>query len=168
MGLIHVMLAKLKGARNIIVSDLLDRRLKIAKKLGATHVISSKKSNFVQQVRKTTQYKGVNKAFLTVGATGIVEKLLEVVLLKGRVSIFADGPKGFSSNINLNLIHYNEITINGIQNAIFSQFKKGLKLVASGNLNVKRLITHKFPLQKAIEAFSLRDKLRALKVTLVP
>ena len=168
MGLMHVMLAKLRGATSIIVSDMVDTRLEIARRLGASHLINPNKMSLIDSLNELKSDYSVNKAILTIGIPGIVEQLLEVIQPQGRISLFAGGGKTYLSNIDLNKIHYKEIILTATQNATPEQFKKALRLMASGYLNIKEIISHRFPLEKAIEAFSLRDELKALKVVLTP
>jgi len=169
MGLIHVMLAKYKGASNIIVSDYVDERLKVARELGANYTINPGQEDFTLKVKELSKvFGGINKAILTVGVAGVVEQLLDIVQPQGMISLFAGGGKTFSSNIDLNKIHYKELVLTASQNATPDQFKKGIQLLSSGRFNVGKLITHKFPLEDALDAFNLRSELKALKVLLLP
>ena len=168
MGLIHVLLTKLRGAAKVIVSDPVDERLKAAEELGATDTINPKKTDLAKEISRITGNSGINKAILTIGVSGIVEQLLEIVQPQGKISLFAGGGKTYMSNIDLNKIHYKELMLTATQNATLEQYKKSLKLISSGSLDIKKIITHTFPLEGAIDAFSLRDELKALKVLLKP
>ncbi|MGQ9781862.1 MAG: alcohol dehydrogenase catalytic domain-containing protein [Nitrososphaeria archaeon] len=168
MGLIHVILTKLRGAAQVMVSDPVDERLIVAQKLGATETINPKRVDLAKAIIDCTKGTGVNKVFLTVGIPEVVEQLLEIVQSQGKISLFAGGGKTYRSNIDLNKIHYKELMLTATQNATLEHFKKGLKMIEGGSLDVRKLITHKFSLENAMEAFSLRDELKALKVLLVP
>jgi L-iditol 2-dehydrogenase len=168
MGLIHVMMSKLRGAANIIVSDLMEERLNVARELGATGTINPKKVDFAKEIGTLTDNLGINIAVLTIGVAGVVEQLLEIVQPQGKISLFAGGGKTYLSNIDLNKIHYKELTLTASQNATPDQFKKGLKMIASKNLDIKKIVTHTFTLGNAIDAFNIRDELKALKVILKP
>ncbi len=169
MGLIHVMLAKFRGASNILVSDYVDERLYVAKELGANYTINPGQEDFVERVKEFSKsFGGVNKVILTVGVAGIVEQLLDIIQPQGMISLFAGGGKTFTSNLDLNKIHYKELIVTATQNATPEQFKKAIQLLSSGNFNVKKLITHKFPLEDALDALNLRSELKALKVLLIP
>jgi L-iditol 2-dehydrogenase len=168
MGLIHVMMSKLRGAANVIVSDLVEERLEIARKLGATGTINPNKVELAEEIRRFTENSGINVAILTIGIPGVVEQLLEIVQPQGKISLFAGGGKTYTSTLDLNKIHYKELTLTASQNATPDQFKKSLKLIASKNLDIKKIITHTYPLSSAIEAFNLRGELKALKVLLKP
>jgi L-iditol 2-dehydrogenase len=168
MGLLHVMLSRLRGAANIIVSDPVDERLVKAKELGATETINPRTQKLSEAIDAQVGEAGVNKAVLTVGVPDVVEQLLEIVQPQGKISLFAGGGQTYRSSVDLNRIHYKELTLTATQNATLEHFKKGLRMVAGGSLDVNKLITHRFPLENAIEAFSLRDELKALKVLLIP
>jgi L-iditol 2-dehydrogenase len=168
MGLLHVMMSKLRGAAKVIVSDLVVERLDVAKGIGATGTINPNKADLAKEIRTLTEGSGINVAILTIGIPGVVEQLLEILQPQGKISLFAGGGKTYTSNLDLNKIHYKELTLTASQNATPDQFKKGLKMIASKNLDVKKIITHTFPLNSAIEAFNLRSELKALKVLLKP
>ena len=168
MGLIHVMMSKLKGAANIIVSDLVEERLNVARELGATGTINPKRMDLAKETGMLTENLGINIAILTIGIPGVVEQLLDIVQPQGKISLFAGGGKTYMSNIDLNKIHYKELTLTASQNATPDQFKKGLRMIASKNLDIKKIVTHTFTLSNAVEAFNIRDELKALKVILKP
>lgn len=169
MGLIHVMLSKLKGVSNILVSDYVEDRLNVAKELGANYTINPGKEDFGEKVKEFSKnFGGINKAILTVGVAGVVEQLLDIIQPQGMISLFAGGGKTFMSNLDLNKIHYKEIILTATQNATPEQFRKAIGLLSSGSLDAKRLITHKFPLENAIDALNIRSELKALKVLLIP
>jgi len=169
MGLLHVMLAKLRGSSNIIVSDFVEERLDAAKKFGANYTINPKQEDFVERAKELSKnLGGINKAVLTVGVAGVVEQLMDIVQPQGMISLFAGGGKAFTSSLDLNKIHYKELVLTATQNATPEQFKKAIHLLSSGALNVKGLITHSFPLKEALDAFNLRSELKALKVLLIP
>jgi len=167
MGLLHVMMAKLRGAANIIVSDLINERLTIAKELGATCVINPKETDFPYSISKHLNYE-IDKIILTVCIPEIIEHLLSIIRPQGKITFFAGSGKTCFSNIDLNKIHYKELTLTATQSATLEQFKKGLKLISSKRLDVKKIITCSFPLLDAEKAFTLRNELKALKVLLKP
>ncbi|MFM9942646.1 MAG: zinc-dependent alcohol dehydrogenase family protein [Hyphomicrobiaceae bacterium] len=62
VGLVAMLAAKLSGARTIVAVDMLDDKLKLAKQLGATHVVNARDATCVEQVKDLTQ-GGVDFAF---------------------------------------------------------------------------------------------------------
>ena len=73
-------------------------------------------------------------------------------------------------DINTNLIHYNELHIHGANASNKKQYLEAINLIASGKINVKKFITHKFPLEKIEEALrTLEDRTTgAIKVIIDP
>ncbi|MEM4449871.1 MAG: Zn-dependent alcohol dehydrogenase [Nitrososphaerota archaeon] len=74
VGLNIVQASRLAGAATIIAVDILDEKLEVASKLGATHLINSRKTDPVEEVKKITDGKGVDYAFEAVGITGVMEQ----------------------------------------------------------------------------------------------
>ncbi|MEM4311714.1 MAG: alcohol dehydrogenase catalytic domain-containing protein [Nitrososphaerales archaeon] len=167
MGLMHLILAKVRGASKIVVSDLLEDRLKLAKELGADFVINPREKDLVKEIKDLTGI-GIDKAVVTVGSAEAVEQAINCVRSQGILNLFAGGGKEYTLNLDLNKIHYKEITLTGTQNATFDQYKRSLELVSSGRIKLKSLITHEFPLEEYYKAFDLKSELKALKVILKP
>jgi L-iditol 2-dehydrogenase len=87
------------------------------------------------------------------------------------VSYFAGIPKDEPYvALNTNIIHYGELHVHGANSSNRRQYVEALDLIASGKVDVKKFITHKFPLEKVEEALrTLEDRsLDAIKVVIDP
>ncbi len=74
VGLNIIQASRIAGAATIIAVDVLDDKLELASRLGATHIVNSKKSDPVDEVKKITGGLGVDYAFEAVGITGVMEQ----------------------------------------------------------------------------------------------
>lgn len=74
VGLNIVQASRIAGAATIIAVDVLNEKLEVASKLGATHLINSRMTDPVEEVKKITDGKGVDYAFEAVGITGVMEQ----------------------------------------------------------------------------------------------
>jgi len=70
--------------------------------------------------------------------------------------------------MNTNLIHYKQITVLGTSMQTPYEFKRTLDLLASGILDVKPLITHRYALEDGTKAFQTAMKAEGLKVVINP
>ena len=168
IGLIHLQLARIAGARAVVVSDPSDTRRASATALGAQVVVDPTSQDLPAIVRDLTGGEGADVAVLCIGRPELVNDSLTLVRKRGRVSIFAGLAGEGWSNIAANLIHYREITIVGASNSGRASFARAVRLIESGAIDTKSLITHTFPLSKAIEAIEFVAAGEGIKVAVVP
>ncbi len=168
MGLMLMFVAKASGAGKVIQSEIDEKRLNIAKMMGADAIIHSGREDLVERVKEETDGLGVDAVVVTIGLTSVIEESIKTARKKGRINLFAGSPPDSVVQIDPNSIHYRMITLTASQNAILPQFKRGLALMASGRVDLKPLITHKFPLRDARSAFEKRVSHEALKPEIIP
>jgi len=82
------------------------------------------------------------------------EQSLELVARQGRINFFGGLPKGQDLiNFKSNIIHYKHITLTGTTGQSILQYRKAIEMIASKNINVKKLISARFSLEEAEKAF---------------
>ena len=79
VGLSAVMAAKIAGCSKIIVVDLVDARLELAKEMGATHVLNGKACDVPATIMEITNGLGVNYGLEAVGVPVLVQQMLQVL-----------------------------------------------------------------------------------------
>ncbi|MCF2706084.1 zinc-dependent dehydrogenase [Arcanobacterium haemolyticum] len=168
IGMLHTQVNKLYGASQIIVSDLSESRLAMAKKLGATHTVNAGEANLKEFVFDHTEGRGADVAVLCIGANALVQQGFEVVRKRGHVNAFAGFPKGGSSSIDPNLIHYRELEVTGASNANRASQEKALRLIGEGKIDVKALHTDTYKLDDVVEAIEYAASGKGVKVAVVP
>ena len=150
----------------IIMIDLDDNRLNVAKTFGATHIINSKNENAVEKVMKLTDGKGVDAAIEAVGVPETFELCQEIVNTGGHIANV--GVHGKSTILHLETLWSKNITIT---TGLVDTFSTPMlfKNVQSGKLEPKKLITHHFKLEQIIQAydtFEHASEEKALKIIL--
>jgi len=172
IGMLHTEYAKQKGARVILVNRSAPR-LMIAKKIGlpADHFVNAEEYNPVERVKELTDGFGADVVICAASSKEVQRIALEMAAVDADISFFAGVPKDDPYvNLDANLIHYNELHIHGANASNRSQYLEAVDLIASGRVNVKKFITHKFPLEKIEEAIrTLEDRSTgAIKVIIDP
>jgi len=163
-GLIHVALSKMYGASKIFVSDFFDRRLSVAKRMGADSAINPERDDFVEAVKTETD-EGVDIAIVTAPSIEAYKSALNVCRKGGKLCVFAPTAPGSSLQISPKELFFSEIKIIPSYSTSHLETKAALQLIASGKLDVKPLITHRFKLTEAQEAFrTARESKDSLKV----
>lgn len=166
IGQLHVMLAKLRGALRIIVSDPNQARRDAALRLGADVAIDPRSEDVAVRVRNETGGRGVNVVLCAIGVPALARQATDLVAHGGRISLFAGFSNDETSEMDINAIHYNEITVTGAFGLSRRNFDAAFDMVASGRLNVAPLITDTFPLDEVSRAFEVAESGSAIKVAI--
>ena len=167
IGLLHVQLARLQGAR-VIATDLIAERLEMATKVGAHEVVDAGRTDAVEQVRELTGRRGADAVIVATGAEAAMKQGLQMVALQGNVNLFAGSYPPPQLSLDPNLIHYQELTLTGSHHFTPFTFQRALKLLEHGLVQVKPLITHRLPLEQTQEGFDIVAGQRGLKVVIFP
>jgi L-iditol 2-dehydrogenase len=169
IGLLQLQLSKMKGAR-VIMCDLIEKRLELAKQLGADAVINVKETDLVEEVKKLTDEKGANSVIVAVGDEHAEEQSILITRPTGTVVFFAGTHKKPPRNLQINpdLIHYGELTITGASDKTHEQFKEALKLIVLGSVKIKPLISHKFTLDDITKAIDVARGKEGIKIVVEP
>jgi L-iditol 2-dehydrogenase len=169
IGLLHLLVARKLGAGKIIVCDLVEDRLAFARKMGADETVNPKTADLVETVNQLT---GDSKADIVIEAIGLPttwEQALKIVAKGGKVLEFGGCPPGTNIQVDTEMLHYSEVTVMGAFHTTPLHFSKALKLISSGTLNVKPLVTQKMSLEKINEAFkTLTTSKVDLKIAILP
>lgn len=155
-GLMNVQIAKLKGAK-IVVTDMDPARLAKAKEYGADEIYNPKDLPRVK----------ADKVILCTGALPAVKQAFQSLDRKGTLLLFAIP----DTDIQLPTVEVwrNEITVTSSYGAAPEDLGESIKLIESGKVDMKDLITHKLPLGEAQEGFRLVGEAKqSLKVVLIP
>jgi len=164
-GIIHTVLAKVFGAGKVIVSDLIDFRLRAAQKFGADIVVNPLNASLNEVVKAETDGRGVDLAIVTAPSLEAYKAGLGVCRKGGKLCVFAPTEPGKFLEISPKELFFNELQIIPSYSASHVETREALKLIKSGKIRVGELITHRFPLVDAAKAFktALEDK-ESLKV----
>jgi len=167
IGLFILQAARLRGAARVIVADINEFRLGVAKKLGADKVINPLKSDLKETVFKETKNKGADATF---EAVGYAQTFLDgVSITKTGGHLVAVGNLEKTAEFNLQELVARELTFTGSY-ASSGEFRDCIDLVASGKINVEPLISDVLPLKDGPEAFErlLKAEENLLKIVLEP
>jgi L-iditol 2-dehydrogenase len=169
MGFLHLILAKrVTPVRKVIVSEMFDDRLDLAKKLGADYTINPSKENVEERMKELTDGEGADGVVTAVGSPTVIEQALKLVRRTGVLNIFGGCPPGTTIKLDPNVVHYNELTVTGTIGGSLEMFKKCLSLIGNHEVDVRPLITHHFPLDRVNEAFKAAQQSNAFRVLVEP
>ena len=164
VGLAALLTAQFYTPAKLIVIDLDDNRLKVAKQFGATEVINSSDGRAVEHVMASTGGRGVEVAIEAVGMPATFALCQEIVGVGGHLANI--GVHGASVTLHLEKLWSQNLTITTrLVDAVTTPML--LKTVLAGKLQPRQLITHHFKLDeiiKAYDTFGHAGREHALKV----
>ena len=166
VGLSALLTTQFFTPARIIVIDLDDNRLAVAKKFGATDVVNSTDDRAVEKVMALTGGKGVDVAIEAVGIAPTFEMCQHIIGAGGHIANI--GVHGHSVTLHLEKLWSHNVTITTrLVDAVTTPLL--LKTAMTGKLKPAQLVTHHFALDdilKAYDTFGNAAKERALKVIL--
>jgi L-iditol 2-dehydrogenase len=167
-GILHAQLAKFKGIENIVVADINPYRLELAKKFGAHHALNSK-DNLPQALKDINDGRLADQVIVCTGATSAAMSAMDCVESGGTILFFAVPDPTVNLSVPINQFWRNEITMRTSYGAAPNDLEDSMKVLTTGQLNIKDMITHRLSLREAQEGFRLMAEAgQSLKVILQP
>lgn len=166
VGLAALLAAQLYSPTEIVMIDLDDNRLEVARSFGATKIVNSSDGKAAERIMALTQGAGVDVAMEAVGLSATFDICQAIIAPGGRIANV--GVHGKSVEFHLEKLWACNITIT-TRLVDAGTTPMLLKMVQSGRLDAKKLVSHRFKLSeimKAYDTFANAAKERALKVVL--
>ncbi|MEM3421511.1 MAG: zinc-dependent dehydrogenase [Candidatus Hadarchaeum sp.] len=167
-GLLHLQLARLKGAARIFTTDISDYRLRAAKKFGADATINAN-SDVIERLRQLNGGRLADKVIVCTGATAASRQALKCVDRGGTILFFAVPEPSVEITMPLAEFWRNEVTIMTSYGGAPRDLEEALGLLSRKRLNVVDMITHRLPLEQTGLGFKLVAEAKdSLKVIIEP
>jgi L-iditol 2-dehydrogenase len=157
IGLMFTRFLKLRGM-NVIATDLMESRLQLAKKFGAKHAVLANQLS-------TLNFQ-LDSAVIAVPSDAAAKQALQLVRGAGQVLLFAHTKHGALAELDLASVCLDEKDLLGSYSSDFTIQDEVARLVFSRKLDVRKLISHSFPLAQTADAIRLasQPKLDSLKI----
>ena len=170
IGLMFARLAKLKGAK-VIAAGRNPIKLKLAEEFAhADEVIDLKKYPNPEKIIRefTEEKKGLDVAVECVGLPEMWERVFSCVRPGGTVHFFGGCKSGSTVTFDTTKMHYGDIKLISVFHHTPKYFREALNLIASGKVEVEKLITAELPLEKVEYAMQEHIAGRAIKFLIKP
>ena len=168
IGLMHLQLACHNGARHAVVIDLMDSRLRLAERLGATHTVNPTREDPVRFVQELTHGRGADVVIETAGVPEVWQMSIQLARKGGTVVMFGGCPGGSQVAVDANRVHYGELTIKGVFHHTPKTVARALQLLSDGVVEAGPLITGRVPLQDTQAALERMMSGEAIKMAITP
>ncbi len=170
IGALHAQIARLRGAKPIIVGITGGRlEMFLNNDLGTWKVFNNLTQDVVAEVRALTAGRGADAAIVAAPVKTVQAQAVEVVRKRGRVGLFGGLPKDDPiTPLDSNRIHYNEISVTGNFSYHPDMHAVALDLLDRGLIEADKIITAAYPIERVLDAFNAAMNATELKVVLTP
>ncbi len=165
MGFLHLALARLRGAR-VFVSDPDPEKRMLAEQHGAFASLAPDEA--VAAVRAGTGGSGVDAVFVTFGRAETADQAQAAVRPGGRIVYYAGFPPGVASGVDLRRQHNEEVVLDGARGQTLEDWHQATRLVAGRLVDVRPLISGRFPLERLAEALERAADPSAYRIVVQP
>lgn len=166
IGNLLAQVVRSRGARSVLITDLSDYRLEIARECGIEHTSNAGREGLDEAARRAFGEEGFRVAFEAAGAEASMAAAIEHIGKGGRivvVAVFAGKPR-----IDLSVVGDRELSLIGTLMYQHDDYQRAVDLIASGQVVTEPLVTRHFPLEAYAEAYAFIDREadRSLKVVI--
>ncbi len=165
IGLLILQLARLAGASEVLATDVLPHRVEAAQLHGADEAYVVENSIDNQQLMRLAGRK-LDVVFEAAGEDAAVEMAVAAARPGGKV-ILVGIPSDDRTSFTASTARRKGLTLKLVRRMKLT-YPRAIQLVESGKVNVRSLVTHTFPLDRATEAFAVAARRDGLKVVIIP
>ncbi len=153
IGIAAIPVCKAAGASLVLLSEVMPFRQELARKMGADRVIDPATESVATIARELTGGQGVDVVLEMSGHPAAIAQGFRSIRKNGRYSLLGIPAKPVTLDLNVDVI-FPGITIQGINGRrMFDTWYQMDTLLVSGKVDLKPLITHRFPLEDFRQAF---------------
>lgn len=162
VGLFMTLFCKLLGVKQIVAIDIDERKLELAKELGATLTINSENKDALE-IKSELNLSGVDMVFEAVGSKNTLELALGILNEGGLVTAVGIAPHGTKASIEITPLVRREFTLKGsFGGTVQEDLNKVVELAEKGQIPLRKLVTQRYELNEINEAFQSLAQRRTL------
>jgi L-iditol 2-dehydrogenase len=169
IGVMHVKLARARGAGRIIVSEPISERAVQAKRMGADRVVNPTSGELEAILIEESFGRGADVIIVAAPIHSAQEAALDLAAIGGRINYFGGLPQDRPTiSFNSNLVHYKELVVTATTACSTADCWQAAQIVNSGLVDLSDIVSQRFPLREALSAFAAAEDGKSLKIVLEP
>ena len=150
IGLFALIAAKQK-CKKIVVADILDNRLNLAKEYGADAVVNTKTQSIEEFTKEFTDGRGFDVCIEACGAPETFLNCIDCAAFAANIILIGNGKR--ETNFVHSIILKKELNIHGSRNALNADFINNINLVADEKADVMKMVSGIYDMENATDAF---------------
>lgn len=164
IGIMAAAVCKHVGARHVVLTDISDYRLELARKMNAARVVDSRKEKLPEVMRELGMSEGFDLGLEMSGSGAAFNGMIEALRMGGKIALLGILPS--NTTIPWNQVIFKALRIKGIYGReMYETWYKMTAMLQSG-LDIKPVITHHFPVKDYKEGFEIMSAGKSGKVIL--
>ena len=156
IGNLIAQFAKARGARKVLITDISDYRLNIAKQCGIDGILNISKDSFEEKINEFFREEGFQVGIEAAGVQESLDVLLQYIE-KGSeiviVGVYAENPR-----INMYYVGEHELKVIGSLMYLHKDYQEAIDVIASEKINLSPLVTNHFPFEKYDDAYQFIEE----------
>jgi threonine 3-dehydrogenase len=165
IGIMAVAICRHVGARNVVITDVNPYRLDLARKMGATRAVNVAQENLKTVMQDLNMKEGFDVGLEMSGVESGFQQMIDTMNNGGKIALLGIPPGG-KMDIDWNQVIFKGLVIKGIYGReMFETWYKMTAMLQSG-LDIRPVITHRFPIDRFIEGFEVMKSGQCGKVIL--
>ena len=175
IGCLHSELAKIRGAKKVIMVEINEKRLKMALDFSVDHIVNGAKTDPIKAVIELTDGKGADQVICANPSPISQQQAIYMAAQApsigghgGTISFFGGLPKGTLAEIDTNHIHYAGLWIYGAFGFQLSQNRAAFNLICSGQFKAEKYVSKVMPLDEIMDAVQMAKAGEVIKIVLIP
>ncbi len=154
IGMMHLMLALRSGAGKVFMADIKEERLGKALEFGADAVFNSGTGDIAGKLKAANCGKFADIIITACPVASVVEESVGLLSAFGRLCVFGGLPAGSPPvKFDSNAIHYKNLIVTGTTGGSVRDYLSSLRLVSGGKINLNKIISDTFPLDRIEDAY---------------
>jgi 2-desacetyl-2-hydroxyethyl bacteriochlorophyllide A dehydrogenase len=168
-GLLHTQLAKLSGASPLIAISRSAWKLEMARRWGASHVVTAAGQDAVDRVLGLTHGAGADVVIESTGVASLIRPAIDMLRPGGKLLVYGMGHDAVEG-LTTFPFYFKELTLYGSRGLTAADFAPSIRLAATGAIDLEGFVTARYPLSSVASAFDdyERDPDRILRIVIVP
>jgi 2-desacetyl-2-hydroxyethyl bacteriochlorophyllide A dehydrogenase len=168
IGMVGFQAVRAAGARRVILADLSDFKLNLAKELGADRIVNTAKENLTDVVEEESSGQGIDYLLEATGNAQLAAGIPALVRRGGTINVLGIYPEAIKQ-FNMSDIVLRDIRLVGSV-ASPNAYEAALALIAAGKIKAEACVTHRFKLSEVEKAIATQEKEieKRIKILLYP
>ena len=164
IGIMAAVVCKFAGARNVVITDINDDRLTLAKKLGLTHTVNTAKESLEDVMSELGIKEGFDIGLEMSGSEIAFNSMIDHMVHGGKIALL--GILKSDAKIDWSKVIFNGLVIKGIYGREMHETWYKMSAMLQGGLDISNIITHRMDVRDYEEGFAAMNSGKAGKVIL--